>query len=264
MLDGRPQRDECVIVIKAQPHRSSQYFETVCCAGIGRDGRWRRQYPVPFRILKDDQKFGRWEWISYQFVQPKDDRRKESQKVLSQSLQAGGKLKASERSKLLEPLVMGSLNEANVKRDSLALVRPLSLRLEAISKSSAELESETLKHKALADQLSLLESDEQVEPLVPCRMQFVVHWKDQDGKSHRQECDDWETAAAFNRFDRLYGEARAIEILKQKYEEQYFEAGLVMGFSTHSRRNVEYGTANQWLLVGLIRLDESKQQSLYF
>jgi hypothetical protein len=126
------------------------------------------------------------------------------------------------------------------------------------------LESETLKDKALADQLSLLETDEQVEPLVPCRMQFVVHWKDQDGKSHRQECDDWETAAAFNRFDRLYGEARALEILKQKYEEQYFEAGLVMGFSTHSRRIVEYGTANQWLLVGLIRLDETKQQSLSF
>ena len=43
--------DECVILIKAQPHRSSRYFETVCCAGVGRDQMWRRQYPVPFRIL---------------------------------------------------------------------------------------------------------------------------------------------------------------------------------------------------------------------
>jgi hypothetical protein len=61
-------KDECCVVIKAQPHRSSKYFETVCCAGIGRDGKWRRQYPVPFRVLKDKQKFTRWDWIEYEYV----------------------------------------------------------------------------------------------------------------------------------------------------------------------------------------------------
>jgi len=60
--------DECFILVKAQPHRSSAYFETVCCAGIGRDGKWRRQYPVPFRILNDIQKFRRWDWIEYLYT----------------------------------------------------------------------------------------------------------------------------------------------------------------------------------------------------
>lgn len=142
-------------------------------------------------------------------------------------------------------------------------MRPLEVRLEAIQKSAQELLAETQKHKDLAAQLSLLEGDEEVEPLVPCRMQFVIHWKDQDGKRHRQECDDWETAAAFNRFDRMYGEERAIEILKEKYEEQYFKAGLVLGFSTHKRRNIENNATNQWLLVGVIRLDQSNQNSLF-
>lgn len=255
-------RDECMILIKAQPHRSSRYFETVCCAGVGRDRKWRRQYPVPFRILKDGQKFGRWEWITYEYVKPKDDRRAESQKVLSATLSPKGKMKESERANFLQPLVLGSLKEADARRESLSLIRPLSVRLQAIEKSPDDLASETLKHKELADQLSLLEEDESVEPLTPCRMQFILHWKDQDGAQHRQECDDWETVAAFNRFERLYGEAKAISFLREKYEDQYFSAGLVLGFSTHSRRNLENATRNQWLLVGMIRLNESDQPSM--
>jgi len=85
------------------------------------------------------------------------------------------------------------------------LIRPKSIRLEAVEKSASELANETIKHKELASQLSLLEEDEEVEPLTPCRMQFFLHWLDHDGKKHRQECDDWETVAAFNRFDRQYG-----------------------------------------------------------
>ena len=55
----------------------------------------------------------------------------------------------------------------------------------------------------------------------------------------------------------------ALKYLKQKYEEEYFEAGLVLGFSTHSRRNAEYRMRNQWLLVGLIRLDQTDQAQLF-
>lgn len=261
--EGGPQSDECMILIKAQPHRSSRYFETVCCAGVGRDRRWRRQYPVPFRILKDDQKFGRWQWIEYKFVRPKEDSRKESQKVLSPTLVAKEKMKAGERANFLAPLVFGTLQKADEKRASLALIRPRKIELSAVSKSLEELEDETKKHRELASQLSLLEEDEDVEPLTPCRMQFHLNWEDQLGYSHRHECDDWETAAAFNRFDREYGEEKAIQFLKQKYEEQYFASGLVLGFSTHKRRNVEFGTKNQWLLVGLIRLDQSSQGDLF-
>lgn len=252
-----------MILIKAQPHRSSRYFETVCCAGVGRDRQWKRQYPVPFRILKDSQKFVRWQWISYDYVRPKEDLRRESQKVISKTLVANGLMKKSERAAFLAPIVRGSLREADGFRDSLALVRPKQIRLDAIEKSAEEIFSETEKHKALAAQLSLLEEDETVEPLTPCRMQFILHWTDQDGRHHRQECDDWETVTAFNRFDREYGQNIAIQYIKEKYESQYFKAGLVLGFSTHSRRNVEFGTKNQWLLVGLIRLDEDHQTSLF-
>lgn len=171
-------------------------------------------------------------------------------------------MKAGERANFLAPFVLRSLREADEKRDSLALVRPLSVRLNAKAKSKEELGTETLKHKELADQLSLLDGDSAAEPLKPCRMQFHVNWTDFDGKTHKQECDDWETSAAYNRFERMYGERRAVEILKEKYEDQYLKSGLVLGFSTHKRRNIEHKMGNQWLLVGMIRLDPSDQGSL--
>jgi hypothetical protein len=98
--------------VKAQPHRSTKYFETVCCAGIGRDGKWRRQYPVPFRILGGNQKFKRWEWIRYQFTTSSDDPRIESQKVIPESLVVEGNVKPAGRARFLNPLIRDSFLDA--------------------------------------------------------------------------------------------------------------------------------------------------------
>jgi hypothetical protein len=40
--------EEIVIVVKAIPQPSKRYGETVCCAGITRNGEWRRLYPSGF------------------------------------------------------------------------------------------------------------------------------------------------------------------------------------------------------------------------
>ena len=261
MKEQHRQTDECFILIKAQPHRSSNYFETVCCAGVGRDGKWRRQYPVPFRILEDAQKFGRWNWIQYDYVTGKADKRKESQKVNANTLEVTGSIRKSERANFLNPLIRSSFSEADSMGESLTLLRPKKIILHYKEKSLKELNDETRKHAELANQLSLFDST--AKPIKPCPLQFFINWTDQNGKTHRHENDDWETSAAYNRFERKYGHDQAIEFLKKKYEKEYFDAGLVLGFSTHSRRNVTYGTNNQWLLVGLIRLDEAAQDDLF-
>lgn len=215
---------------------------------------------MPYRILHDAQKFGRWSWIRYRFVRSDTDPRAESQKVLPETLEVGESIRPIERANFLQPLIRRSFAEADAQRESLTLLRPMQLELRAIAKPDSEIRAESQKHKELADQMSLF--DKTAQPLTPCAMRFVVDWRDQEGKRRLHECDDWETSAAFNRFEREYGPKEAIQILKRKYEEEYFKAGLVLGFSTHSRRNIEFGDQNQWLLVGLIRLDESAQSSL--
>lgn len=254
------ERDECFILVKAQPHRSSKYFETVCCAGVGRDGTWRRQYPVPFRILNDSQKFRRWDWIRYQYTVSLDDKRQESQKVLPESLVVGKQVKKSERARFLNPLVRDSFDDADGRGESLVLIRPKKLEITWVEKSDNEIAEERAKHAALAAQMSLF--DATAKPLQPCPVQFIAHWQDSKGMDRRHECDDWETSTAFNRFEREDGRQKAFEFIRTKYEDEYFNAGLVLAFSTHSRRNVTFGTTNQWLLVGLIRLDLDSQADL--
>lgn len=233
----------------------------MCCAGIGRDGRWRRQYPVPFRILNDGQKFRRWDFIQYEFTTSADDLRRESQKVVPESIVVSGTIKASERARVLNPLIRESFAAADEQDESLTLLRPESVTLLYERKSKSQLEIERAKHAELANQLSMF--DKTAKPLDPCPIQFLLKWRDADGKTRQHECDDWETTSAFQRFNREHGETRAIEILREKYELQYFTAGLALAFSTHKRRNQTRGATNQWLLVGLIRLDENNQSDLF-
>ncbi|MBN2974375.1 hypothetical protein JW805_20485 [Roseomonas aeriglobus] len=44
--------DECFILIKRSLIALANILR-LCCAGVGRDRKWRRQYPVPFRILAE-------------------------------------------------------------------------------------------------------------------------------------------------------------------------------------------------------------------
>jgi hypothetical protein len=175
-------------------------------------------------------------------------------------LVVGKRLKTSERARFLNPLVRSSFADAEARGESLTLLRPKTIKIGLKEKSASDVAAEKEKHAALADQMSFF--DETAKPLEPCPVQFFAHWRDQDNKIRNHECDDWETSTAFGRFERMYGRNRAVEYLREKYENEYFQAGLALAFSTHTRRNVTHGTENQWLLVGLIRLNLNSQGDL--
>ena len=76
------------------------------------------------------------------------------------------------------------------------------------------------------------------------------------GKTHSHTCDDWETATAFSRRRDRLGEVDALKSLKDTYEQDYLRKGMRFALGTHSRRD------QQWLLVGVLRVDEQTQQEL--
>src|SRR3546814_4249451 len=45
------------------------------------EGSLIRLFPVPFRAIRDEQKFKKWQWISAQIYKAKEDRRPESHKI---------------------------------------------------------------------------------------------------------------------------------------------------------------------------------------
>lgn len=245
-----------MVLVKAIPHAGARQGETVCCAGVTASGEWRRQYPVPFRRLTET--FGRWNWIEYDWISPKArDPRLESRRVQEDTLVVDGKMPRSERARFLNPLVLPSMDAAAALGRSLVLIRPRNTRFRHKAKTSALIAAERQKYQAASNQLSLI--DKELIALDPCPYSFKFQFETEDGVRHEMTCEDWETAATFYRFERLLGGATAaLDRMDVVFNEEYPKAGLAFAMGTHSRH------PDQWLLVGVLRLDTVSQTSLIF
>ena len=62
-----------LILCKTYPSPSARYVETSCVAGMAEDGRLVRLFPVPFRLVEDDQQFKKWQWITARIRRAQDD-----------------------------------------------------------------------------------------------------------------------------------------------------------------------------------------------
>ncbi len=247
--------DRVLVLVKAIPHAGARQGETVCCAGVTDRGEWRRQYPIHFRRLQSQ--FGRWQWIDYDWVSPKGgDARWESRRVQEDTIAVGAKMARGERARFLNPLVLPSMNAAATLGRSLTLVRPLKTRFRWKAKTPVQIEAERRKYQAASDQLSLL--DAELAALNPCPYAFKFEFETEDGIGHEMTCEDWETAATFYRWERLLGAKAALEKMGTVFNEEYPIAGMAFAMGTHSRH------PDQWLLVGVLRLDPIRQATLAF
>lgn len=262
-MSQQSNRERCLILVKALPHASSKYQETVCCAGISPDTEdvngpwsWRRQYPVPYRRLRDDQSFKRWDWVEYRYRQRKNDDRRESRVIEPETLTVAGKLPLKERARYVNRLIRQGTADADERGESLCLVRPRSLSFSSKSRTQEELRKEREKHIALASQLTFFD-DTPPPPLEPCPYVFHFEFETPDGKTQRHQCEDWETSTAFfRRRSALGSDEAAIESLKRTYLEEYPSQGMLFAMGTHSWRGV-------WLLVGVLRVDQETQSDLF-
>ena len=62
-----------LILCKTYPSPSAAYTETSCVAGMDEAGNLIRLYPVPFRLVTDDQRFSKWQWIEASIEKSSND-----------------------------------------------------------------------------------------------------------------------------------------------------------------------------------------------
>ena len=81
-----------VVLVKAAPQASGSHGETVCVAALDEYGNWHRLYPLSFRELMPEQRFGRWDNIEFRWRLPEvaKDRRVESKRVEQDSIKIIG------------------------------------------------------------------------------------------------------------------------------------------------------------------------------
>lgn len=244
---------EAVILIKASPNpgRSS---ETVCCAGIDLYGRWLRLYPVVFRRLDEQQRFGRWDRVHFKWRRPRNDPRVESRRVEEDSLQIVGELKANERASFLAKSVVTSLVKEREQGRSLALlqVEVKSFRIER--KTDGQVAREQNRFDLLARQHDIFSKRISTYRVCPYEFRYRYSCEDRDREG---TCQDWETDATFHNWAREYGERGALDRMSVRFGEEYPRDGIFLAMGTHSRR------PDQWLINGIIRLDAIRQLSLF-
>ena len=253
--NGTLQDCRVVVLVKALPHPSQKNGETVCCAGITVDGSWKRLYPVRFRHLSSDAAFKRWHWVDYRYHRPTHDARPESCHVHEESIAIGGELPKSERSRMLEPIMVASTRVATERGQSLALLRPQNTRFYWKKKSKSDLASEVEHIRAHSRQTSFL--DKELPDFEPTPYEFRFKFRDAEGGEHDCENGDWEAHAMYWRWSRQYGSDDALKKMGEKFNDEYPKLGIAFAQGTIFKR------PNIWTLLGVIRLDPSVQGELF-
>src|ERR1700722_6885446 len=83
-------RAKVLILCKTYPSPSASYVETSCVAAMEEGGRLLRLYPVPFRLLEDENQFRKWQWIEADIEKAKDDHRPESHRIRADTIRCLG------------------------------------------------------------------------------------------------------------------------------------------------------------------------------
>ena len=252
MLKEKRQSVRARILVKAYPQPSQTYDETVCVAAVSEDGReMLRLYPIRFRHLPPDRRFGRFDLIQMEVERPKGDTRPESRHVIEDSiriLEKGSQLPANQRIALWRNHVAPSLTELvaeqKINQRSFGIVRPDpgSVRFFAQPIDNDEPEQRDLV-KQLFQQQSLLEDP--LKPLQKPTYNFGYRFKS-DGHDHRCTLLDWEVQAAWFNYQRQYG-SNALDMMKKEYGENIPMQNLHFIFGNQHKRPW------QFIVIGLLR-----------
>lgn len=216
-------RIRVLVTVKAYPSIGKTIGESVCVAGIDLESRgWVRLYPLPFRELPDEQQFKKFATVEIDVRKPRSDPRPESRRcdvdsvrVVEEALPAGVAKKRREAVlPLLQPSMCAIQRQQRAAGTSLGVFRPKEL-LDFVATGTDE--AWAPEKQARMDQTKLLGRD--LPPLEKIPFKFAYRYLCDDAKcrGHRQTIIDWEIMEAFRKWRRVYGEARALTMIEDKW-----------------------------------------------
>jgi len=259
---------EVLITVKAYPNPSKTLGEAACIAGVSRDGKFVRLYPVPFRDLDDDKRFHKYQWIKVSARKAKDDSRPETVRpdfstieIVSDVLPTTNNWAA--RYQFLKPLQavsMCDIQDAQERdRTSIGFFRPK----EILDIETERDESPTWTKDELAKlgQQDLFLTKER-KPLAKIPVSFFYRFRC-DGcrnkEPHRMKILDWELAELWRKDRRGHDEAVAIERVKHRFLEEMCGKDIDTHFFTGNMALHQ----SSFLILGVFWPKRSDQTSLF-
>lgn len=227
------EKKEILITVKTAPTASRSYFETVCTAGVTREGELIRIYPVPFRLLENGKRYRKYDWISVD-VEPRDarsDMRKESFRCDARSIRVLGRVSAADNWRERKRLCIDSQKVYARISDllqaskpsipgfiSLAVFKPKLIRRVIVEKREVIEDMQRQEEIKQLFGVDMFDGEDYraFQQAKPMDAVFKYEFIDENDSKHAYMIEDWELYELYRRFS--YDRKVAISKVKQKYE----------------------------------------------
>lgn len=255
-------RDKILILCKTYPSPSGKYSETSCVAGINGRGELIRLFPVPFRLIRDEQQFKKWQWVSLQFQKARKDHRPESHSINIEAIQCDVSPLSTNnnwetrRAALAGAITFTDFSELERNRvengNTLALLKPKRLiGLDITPVKDADWTKEELeKLIGHQKQAGLFDQEEERNITLLRKLPFDFHYRYMceaagEEREYRHKIVDWEAGALYWNCQTSYGEDWE-RPFRQKLESDFSTKDLSFLMGTIHR------FPDKWLIVSLI------------
>ena len=272
------EKKKVYIVVKTYPTISREYSELVCTAGVLEDGSWIRMYPMPFRLLNDDQKYPKYAWVQVELERSVSDFRPESYRPDISTIVVeprAEKLNWDERRRIVfkNKQIYTNLQELidkakSKEKISLAVFKPAKILDFVIEPDSKDWDMKRLEAlQSLSRQLNMFKTIEQIKeefrvvPKVPYKFSYL--FEDDSGKKHTMMITDWEIGMLyFNCLKRAKGnESVATAKVKEKYFDSFLKRDLYFFLGT--RKSDHHMAVNPFSIVGVFYPPVDRQGNLF-
>ncbi len=229
---------EVLVLVKTYPRPSLRHQEVVCTAGITRDGRWVRLYPIDYRDKPYDEWFKKYEWIRVPVKKHQRDRRPESYRPHpGKPIERIGFVPAEKNWAQRREIALArpasnmcELQKLGPTTQSLAVVKPKEIVDFMIQPDSPQWKP---GHQHLCEQLHLFGSNQRPLEKVPWKFSYHYYCCYPSWHGHKQVVLDWELFQLFRKMRDRKGEHQALVDVKTKFLHQmcgadrdpYFFAG---------------------------------------
>jgi hypothetical protein len=245
-------RKKVLITVRTYPTPSRAVVEASCTAGIC-DGKWIRLFPVPHRLLDNDKRFRKYQYIEVDTIKAPSDPRPESHKINVDSIKIltepiTRKNNWQVRKSLILPLSSQSLCSLYSIHEfkgepTLGIFKPREIIRLTIKKSRT---TWTESQQASLHQSPLFGSLPKI-PLEKLPYDFFYEFQcdDPNCPSHRLTCTDWEMGELYLKCKAKYGNN-----WEKKFRETYEDA-MINKKDTYFYVGTVHGHPKQWIIIGL-------------
>jgi hypothetical protein len=249
---GAQETKKALIVVRTYPTPAKSGVEVSCTAAVTDKGEWLRLFPVPWRLLAEDQRFRKYQWVEVAVTKARDPRpesyklKPDGIKILSEPLSTANAWQA--RKEVVLPLRSHCLCCLQRQRDSrgyptLGIFRPKVIERLVITPESPNWTDAQLG--LLRQGHLFVENPKKELEKIPFSFRYEFRCEDDGCSGHKMICTDWGMGQSYRKWKADYGDE-----WEAKFRQRY-ETEMIQKNDTHFYVGTLHVHPHVWIIVGL-------------